>query len=65
MFFLKIVRKTGKSRRCGELHRNGGLDRRWKPFNREFSMKVDIANEQPAFWHVRAVQIDNEVAWFE
>ncbi|HCE44250.1 MAG TPA: hypothetical protein DET40_11940 [Lentisphaeria bacterium] len=46
-----------------ELHRNGELYRRWKPFDREFSMKTDAVNGQPSFWHVRAVQTDNEIAW--
>jgi len=46
-----------------DILRNGELYRRYKPCRREYTIDLTLMEEEPSFWYVRAVQIDNEIAY--
>lgn len=46
-----------------ELLRNGELYKRYKPMTKEFETTLEVDTSEAAYWYVRAVQIDNEIAW--
>lgn len=53
-----------------DVFRDGDLHKRYKPYARECEFEETIRDESPSSWYVRAIQVDNEIAyaspiWFE
>lgn len=53
-----------------DLFKNFELQKRFTPGSDQFDADLEIEDETPAFWHLRATQIDNHIAysspiWFE
>lgn len=46
-----------------ELIRNGELFERFRPMSEDFEVERKVDTSTPAYWYVRAVQVDNEIAW--
>ncbi len=60
---LKIELAGERPFKSVELHGRQGLHKRWNPGSPTFSGSIEVENDPPAYWYVRAVQIDNEIAW--
>lgn len=46
-----------------DILRNGELYRRYKPYRQKHAIDLTFLEETPSFWYVRAIQIDNEIAY--
>ncbi len=46
-----------------DLLRNGILHARFRPGAPTFTKDLQVADQGPSFWHLRAVQVDNHAAW--
>ncbi len=55
---------TGENRlKKVELFRNGQLHHRWAPQGRSLQAELTVRNDGPAYWYLRATQVDNHIAW--
>ena len=46
-----------------DLFRNGELLKRFVPEGKAFSCELTVTEDEPAYYYVRATQVDNHIAW--
>ena len=60
---LKIEVSGEEKFKAVEILKNGELYKRFRPMTKDFSTELTIDASEQSYWYIRAVQIDNEMAW--